>query len=823
MTMKFDLSPRPAARLSRRAGRAHEFFSPLEPRQMMAGDLGVEIADSFAPLAFYVPGETISVPVVVRNNFADANPAGTQMRVTVELLSGNVVTISREVLAVAPLAPDAATTVTVPIPVLAFGDDALTPGEFNLRASVEFVSTAIVDDFEGDNTTNESVQLDIRWAFGAFGGRTGLTFRSADSDGTTYSISTSGGGGGEINIGDGVQPLLVFFSSGPSSVLNIAATGKLPGSAGAEADPFVDLTADVVIQRLDTAPASEATFGGVNAPALNFTGDFSDDMLDGVQMVPYKLTNGPMTFRDFTGSFSTSSAGIGNFTTNDFTGSFDIGVDFNLPLAPVAGAVRFNSFTGFAEGFAVSDLDIDGSVASLAITLDVTDATLFIGGNVGAFTVRDLISSGVTIGGNVASITARNLSGGVNGTFLDVNGTAGPVTLGNLSNADLYFDESGGAFTAGNLLDSNIYYGGIIPSFTAANLLGDENSVEINNQLGRLRFGRTVAMTLGNITSTVYISVNGHLSTLSINKWDVADTSTLGAGSISALSAGSVIVRGVTPAGVTDPAAGRTEGEFIFTGGTGRASAVDSVNINGLFTGLFLAGGSVGSFTARGIDTFDGDLVQPSVVVGGTLRTFTLSNTTAPAAPLQTRAAVWARNLTTVTANIGGAGSSFEVAAGARFSPSDVAPSIMKGSLLAAVDDLVDWGSGSIGTLNLNLRPGSATTNFTGRFTAGIDAGLASPNRNVSGRLTFANAARTVTSTTISRINTINVTGAAAAGGNSVQFGFISYSATAFTYAGTANTRISTTLPTTAPGFITSSAGFTVPAETFFRLGRPVT
>ncbi|MFO0376129.1 MAG: hypothetical protein ACK51N_03680 [bacterium] len=820
MALSLNRRP-PAARLVAAASAAPtDLFAGMESRRLLAGDLGVEIGDAFSPLDFYIPGETITVPVVVHNNYADPNPAGTRMRVTVQMLDqNNNIIISRTTAGVAaPLAPDSATTVNVGIPVLAYGGEALSPGRYSIRASVAFVDETVPEEFPADNTATETAAVTVRWAFGNVDSRSGLVFRSADVDGTTYSISASAGGSGEFfgRMTDVISRLdMQFVPGSSSSVLAFAVTGRLPGT---QADQFIDLPMNIAILRPSTFAAAAATFGGIAAPALNINGEITDDMLD---LPPngsagFKLTSGPITMHDFTGALRSNSGGIGALTVNDFQGSFFLSPPADGMTSVTTGALRFNSISNPVDSF--DAFFVAGNVASLTVTQDIHDAGIAVYGNIGSLSFRDAVSARFNILGSVGSLSGRDLGGA--GVVLSIQGAVGPVTLRNVYSSKLTFHSAGSTFRANEISRSSIYYAGSLTSLVTGDLNGIGNQIAINAESAR--FGRSVAINLGNVTSQLDLFANAHISTLSLNKWALPNTDAMRPGLIRALSAGSVIVRGVTPAGQTDPHAGLTEGQFAFIGGTGRSAAVDSVKISGLFTGQFLAGGSVGSFTAKGIDTFGGVPIQPSLVIGGTLRSFTLSNTASTAAPLTTRAALWARNFTTITANIGGAGSYFEVAAGAHFAPAALAAYITQPITDGPVslDQMVSWSSGSVGTLNLGLR--AATDNLVTRVTAGINADVSGPNRIFGGAISFGPEARTTGSATISRISTINVSGPAAANGNSIQFGFITYPTSAFTYAGTANTRISPTLPLSTPGFIPSTPGFSVPFEAFFRLGRPI-
>lgn len=820
MALSLNRRP-PAARLVASASAAPtDLFAGMESRRLLAGDLGVEIGDAFSPLDFYIPGETITVPVVVHNNYADPNPAGTRMRVTVQMLDqGNNVIISRTTAGVAaPLAPDSATTVNVGIPVLAYGGEALSPGRYSIRASVAFVDETVPEEFPADNTATETAAVTVRWAFGNVDSRSGLVFRSADVDGTTYSISASAGGSGEFfgRMTDVISRLdMQFVPGSSSSVLAFAVTGRLPGT---QADQFIDLPMNIAILRPSTFAVAAATFGGISAPALNMSGEITDNLLDLMPVTPasYKLTSGAITLHDFTGDFRSSSAGIGAFTVNDFQGTFFLSPPADGLSSVSTGALRFNSISSPLD--VIDTIFVAGDVAALTVTQDIIGARIAIYGDLGSLSFRDALSSRFSILGSVGPISGRDLGGA--GVLMSIHGPVGAITVRNIDAGELTFHSSGSTFRANQISHSSIYYAGSLTSLVTGDLTGIGNQIAINTESAR--FGRSVAITLGNVTSQLNLFANAHISTLSLNKWTLPDIDAASPGLIRALSAGSVVVRGVTPAGQTDPDAGLTDGDFAFIGGTGRSATVDSVKISGLFTGQFLAGGSVGSFTARGIDTHDGQIVRPSVVIGGTLRTFTLSNTPSTTAPLLTRAALWARNFTTITANIGGAGSYFEVAAGAHFAPADLAGFITQPITDGPVslDQMVSWSSGSVGTLNLSLRV--ATDNLVTRVTAGINADISGPNRTLGSFINFGSASRTTGPATISRISTINVSGPAAANGNSIQFGFINYPTSAFTYAGTANTRISPTLPTTPPNFIPSAPGFSVPASTFFRLGRPI-
>jgi hypothetical protein len=483
-----------------------------------------------------------------------------------------------------------------------------------------------------------------------------------------------------------------------------------------------------------------------------------------------------------------------NAPTLNLTGNVSIN-GFEPPIGEgnVSPAIALGSLNGdlnVGNALFGNGPDLNYVVRSLAIGT-LGNGQVLVDGNVDQLritTIEGGDDSGIEINGNVGTITVGDASF----TAISVDGSAGAINFGDINGISFFVEGNGTTFRAGDILGSEIGFGGRLTSFVAGDIADSAISINFDSR----SFRSSMTFQANQIQDSV-IDINQFVSTFAIQSWVSSNVppalqlgNKLATNTLSARAFGTLTTRiGGTR---TEPIPGDFVANIGALGGISRQTQVANVNIAGAFTGSLIVNGSVGTFTAAEVDTVDPNL--PTILANGTIRSFT-----SPAA-LFTQ--LWGSNIGTVNATLPSE-SNLEVLGGVRFNPTALAD----GDVEDLLDSLV-FRSGAVGALNLTLP--AASTGVVVRATAGVSANIESA-RDVSGNINFANNLTTSGSNTISRLGSLTVNGSLT--GNSLQFGFITYPATA--RLGTSTV----TLPATSGSGPIAGAG--IPANVFWRLGRP--
>lgn len=744
-SIRSAISSNPATARARRTPRAlrhaanaplpAELCTPLEPRQLMAADLNIALTDTFAPPSFMVPGDRVSIPLVIRNNGVEAFAGRTALTLRAFLLDGNgaraqnpAATFQRS--APASIAVDGSSNVSFDFEV----DQSLPQGDYEfdvVLALRDAQNNSVADEFADDNTITLEDQR-VNWVFGTFGGRSNIAFRGADADGTLYTLSISGPGFGffvpAVTGGQNPTPgrieLGVPSQANPSNdsvstfenvatAFNVAVVGR-PGAANAT----VDLGANINVLFVDSIGRVRVpNLAAFNAPALNLTGSISFEQ------------------EDFN-NVNLSRIGVsGAFTINNITGSLDVGRVGSFTASDLTLVANFNFF-GPVGAFRVANIQRDVNASGDSLNFDDT----------------------------VASVAAAD----VDSVNIDFERAVGAASFNNISTAEVTFRSSLPTFSARDIEDTIIALGAPLSTFSARNIL----ATRITTNFSDSRTTRPLAFTAELVANTRLTALQV-VSSLTVSKWELVGQSTSFA---AAPAFGSVTVR---PAPATNPPAGA--GNFSATlyalGGTSRANAIDSFTVPGTFSGSVVAAGSVGSLT---FGTFGKSAASvsagASVFTSGALRSLTASS-------VRDSARVWANSIRSATFSVAANNTALEVLAGARFTPADVRDA-------AAATPNTDpsvftrFRSGVVSNLAITIRP--AITGFVGRFAAAVTPGDLTTDAN--GNLIFSGNANgaaadllAFNAATVSRLERLSIVGDLSANANnSLDFAFLRLPTAAF-------------------------------------------
>ncbi len=759
----------------------------LEARELMAVDLGIELGDSYAPLNFYVPGESIAVPYAIRNNNGLASFTGRgELTLTLTRAGTSETTNIVVTTTLNSLAPDAtrAGTASFIVPL------DLAPGSFSLTFSLAAQNSSggvLSDEAPQDNTLTADTNIGVRWVVGTVSPRFNVVLKLIDADGTRYSITQSGGGFSEILDEGGTPTLLIRgVANGVTPVAQRITFAVLPNGAP-DSDAFIDLPFAI-----RTAMGGSTLIGAINGAAMNLTASMQlgyGDTTTGFVQLSATNASTAITLRNLAG-------------TGDLAGNFIFGNIGAMTVGTITGTVRVLGNTGPTRATAVAtdaELHIDGNAASLAIGNTATPlitavgiSSIYVGGNVGALSMGTIVAVDPDFPGAFASIT--------------VVGTAGATTFADVTGADIILRRTVTSLTVRDMTNS---------------------SISINRD--GLATRTNIPVTMRTVTNSSLLT-EAQLSTVTVRNWiDLPDAapSKLLARAITTLTLGAATTAGT----------GNFDATVFISGGISRPTQLGTATFNGVLKGSIFVGGSVGTFTARAIDTgaFKDESAAPGPGAGwgpalaatGAVNTFTASSVIS--------GAVWANSFGVATINVTTNNANFELAAGFRADRSAIA--------IGGTRDIVLYGdtvgvtganfrSGSIRTLNVALRGAvggtPAVSGFTGRFVAGMDVlnvGASAVRASGTGANTALDfqAAATASQLVLAtpdgggRISAINVTGPVASGGNTLQFAAREFPAARFNYGTPA---VAVTIPslTAQPGAgVINVAG----GASFFRLGIP--
>ncbi|MFZ4431505.1 MAG: hypothetical protein ACOYPS_14275 [Phycisphaerales bacterium] len=237
-----------ARRLTCRAG-LRPALEPLDPRTLLAADLGIELATSLP--SFVVPGDKLALAARVTNR-GDAAMSGP---VTVRFLApdasgepSQVATITRSL----SLAPGKSTVLSTRWTVT----DAAPPGEHDFAAMLE--PSAFTGSATDDVATRDG-GFTLRYLFGTFGNRRNILLSTTDEDGTVVTFGLRGAGYGEFRPAEfeGERAGLDLVGTDGSTQFTIVAKG---GDAAATLENTINVAGS--LRRID-------------AKAIDFTGSLA--------------------------------------------------------------------------------------------------------------------------------------------------------------------------------------------------------------------------------------------------------------------------------------------------------------------------------------------------------------------------------------------------------------------------------------------------------------------------------------------------------------------------------------------------------------------
>ncbi len=270
---------RPLRRTSVRASAAaakgrRPDLEALEARQLLAADLAVAFDTFQGAPDFLVPGDHVSLPIVVANQ-GDLPAVG---RVTVNFyLSKNTTFDTDDVLLESfadqeinlnsqnPTDSDTGTfTGTVAIP-------GVEPGNYFFLVRI-LPNLAVGDLNQANNVAASADDQGFAWKFGDFSGRTNVTMSLLETNGTTVSFGLNGGGTGTVTR-DTQHPerfVVTIDNSGTGSRASIAGSGGTGVDAGVALIQGIHITGS--LSSLDASTGR--LLGGVtidgSAGSINF-------------------------------------------------------------------------------------------------------------------------------------------------------------------------------------------------------------------------------------------------------------------------------------------------------------------------------------------------------------------------------------------------------------------------------------------------------------------------------------------------------------------------------------------------------------------------
>ncbi len=394
--MHDSLARRLASRPSHRSGRVGAIrpLEALDPRAMLAANLGIEMATTLPPIV--VPGDKVvlaatvtnrgdapmSGPVTVRFLAPDASGAPTQVAVitkSVSLTPGKSVVLS--------------TRWTV--------NDAAPPGAHDLTARLDaspFTGSA------ADDTATRAGGLSLRYLFGTFGARRNIVLSTTDDDGTVVTFALKGAGYGEFRPAEfqDQRAGLDLIGTDGSTQLTITAKG---GDNVATLENTINVAGS--LRRLD---AKSVNFTGSLAVGGTL-GEFVARDLDDLDMT-IAGTGAPMRFtaRDASNvrlSTATPVAQLDVARWQWLVASADPSPAATSSIsAPWIGRLTVKS--DFSAITSISGAGAPAQSLASARIGGIFGGQLAVVGNIGSF-AAGTIDSGMLIGsGTVASFAANN-------------------------------------------------------------------------------------------------------------------------------------------------------------------------------------------------------------------------------------------------------------------------------------------------------------------------------------------------------------------------------------------------------------------------------
>jgi hypothetical protein len=245
----------------------------LESRALLSADLTVSLGMPKPAYLTYVPGDVISVPVVISNAGDAPAPASSAAPLRVDLRGsadnqyGHADVLATQISLTSPLAAGASVTRTVKVTV-----PAVPMAQLYLVAAVDTAGT-VVESNEANNTT-ASPPATVAWQFGAVPNRSGkVSLMLTDADGTLVTFKLTGPGTGTItSTSDGYSVALANTTTGSTlKITTKAGDGRftlhdlvVSGPINQISASTTDFTGDISIAQ----NAADLTLGSLSGSAI---------------------------------------------------------------------------------------------------------------------------------------------------------------------------------------------------------------------------------------------------------------------------------------------------------------------------------------------------------------------------------------------------------------------------------------------------------------------------------------------------------------------------------------------------------------------------
>jgi fibronectin type 3 domain-containing protein len=535
-----------------------------------APDLAASFGTIVAP-APLVPGDKVTVPVIIRN--VGGIPA--KGKTDTNLILGKVGTIIDlgTKTSTISLNPGASATVsftfTVPPQTL--------PGDYAFTATAD-VTGVIATDPRLANNVRASTIYTIVWQFGAVGLRKGVKMIVADADGTLVTFAMTGAGAGTL----AGSALTITGTTATSSVTVTTVKSKTPGDDGKTV--FSGVTVGDPLN-----PADRTPLGALTAKTSDLAGDFA--ITGNLATLALHDVSGVRTLSIGPAVKATDAA------TLTFNKVSDLALTSAMPiksltavewLAPTAGS---NSITAPSLGaLAIKGDAKQASTGDFGADITISGAGL-------KPTAKALSSASIAgsvapstwdVSGLVGAVTLRGAVGLAGQPWQLINAMAlGPLTLGDVADAEVGVTGSAGAVKAIRWLDGSLT-AGAVASISATGLAATKTAPAIPGDFG-------AAVTLTNALakqSLARMTVAGTLDGAEVRTRSAIGTLTVGA------IQNALIFAGVkdTVTGLPDPAA-----DFDVT------TSIGTVTVKGLKTAApwtinsNIAAAKLGTITLAGI------------------------------------------------------------------------------------------------------------------------------------------------------------------------------------------------------------------------------
>lgn len=404
-------------------------------------DLTVSLANLRPTRSPYVPGDTITIPVTIRNNgFSPAvgtksAPIVLDIRASADngYDSGDALLARFQWSGTLGAHRTITRNITFKLP------STVAAGDIYAVALID--STGVLHELnKSNNTAALAAPVSVAWNFGNVPGRTGSTpLTYTDDDGTSVTLKLSGPGLGTLTRDANGYSIDLSGTTAASRLTVATARTRTPGDDGRTS--LFNLTVD-------------AALGNVNAPTTDFVGNVAFD--GPVTKLTFGSVNGGASGSTFTVAGRLNTLGIKGDLANTSLTAVSIGT------LTVTGAV-----TGSQLHLSQTVSPVVKALSSLTAG-QIINSQIRSAGNIGSITTNILNASLIFAGVN-DSVTTRPATG----DFVNADASLLPTIL-SLTIKGLKTDPTGAVF-----INSNVAAGGIIKATmpARATAIGDVDGV----------------------------------------------------------------------------------------------------------------------------------------------------------------------------------------------------------------------------------------------------------------------------------------------------------------------------------------------------------